>query len=292
MTFPKMLARANTFADTWDEKHAVFMKNPALDGTRSKIERANYHLEQIDIAIGQIWAAERQNSAESHPCHKMEGMQLIVFRPHSTPVDPSLSLMVGDFIHNTRSALDHLVFQLAVLNCAPPESAKKTAFPVFLDAKEFKGIRTRRLVPFISSPAVAEIEKLQPYASGRREKDLLWVLSQLDIIDKHRLLIITKMKMQPTGFTMTTASGEQATMYLPVGEWKPAEAGTELLRFDLSGSSLPQGELKVQIQTAMTIQIEKSGLVCDGTVIQAVLHDCIQHTADIIDSFGRMFFSE
>lgn len=268
------------------------MRNSALDGARAKIERTNHHLQQIDIAIGQLWASESENVSASLPCHRMEGQQLIVFRPHSAPVDPSLSLAVGDCIHNARSALDHLVFQLAILNSAPVESATKTSFPVCLTPHEFKNATRRKLAPFVGALALAEIEKLQPYSTGDKEQDILWVLSQLDIIDKHRLLIVTKSKVRPTGFTITTPNGQQASAYLPPHEWKPSDAGTELIRFDLTGSSLPPGKLNVQIITAMTIQIEKTGLICDGMIIQATLTDCIQHTVNIIDSFGRMFFSE
>ncbi len=198
--------------------------------------------------------------------------------------------MIGDFIHNLRSALDHLVFQLVVN--APPEAATRIAFPVCLKDAVFKDITRSKVAPFISATALAEIEKLQPYSTGQGERDILWILSQLDIIDKHRLLIVTKSKIRPTGFTVITPNGDQATAYLPPGDWKPSDAGTELIRFNLSGSVLPPGELKVQIQTAMTVQIEKSGLPCDGTVIQAVLSDCAQYVANIIGAFGRMFFSE
>jgi hypothetical protein len=266
--------------------------NPALDSPRAKIKRANHHLEQIDIAIGQLWAAESQNIPAPAPCHKMEGNHLIVFRAHSAPLDPSLSLTVGDFIHNTRSALDYLVFQLAILNNASVEAASRVSFPACLTRGEFRNAVRHKIAPFIGSAALAEIEKLQPYSTGDEERDILWVLSQLDIIDKHRLLIVTKSKVRPTGFTITTATGAQATAYLPPGQWKPSEAGTELIRFDLSSVSFPPGQMHVEIQTAMTVQIEKSGLICDGMIIQMALCDCIKHAVNIIDSFGKLFFSE
>jgi hypothetical protein len=268
------------------------MKNQALDSPRAKIQRANHHLEQIDIAIGELWAAESQKVPTDLPCYKMEGQYLIVFRTHSAPVAPSFSLTVGDFIHNTRSALDHLVYQLAILNSASIDAASRTSFPACLTTEEFKNASRRKIAPFISATALAEIEKLQPYSTGDGESDILWVLSQLDIIDKHRLLIVTQSKVRPTGFTITSPDGREATAYLPPGEWKPSEAGTELIRFDLSQAYLPPGEMHVKINTAMTVQIENSGLICDGMIIQAALKDCIQHAVNIIDSFGKMFFSE
>jgi hypothetical protein len=97
------------------------MKNPSLDGARAKIERAIHHFKQLDAAIEQLFINERNGSAAAPPAYeyKPDRQELIVSRPHSTPLDPLLPLLVGDCIHNARSALDHLVFQLAVLNNAP-----------------------------------------------------------------------------------------------------------------------------------------------------------------------------
>jgi hypothetical protein len=269
------------------------MKSECLDGARFKIDRAIDHLKNLDIAIGQLWASESKiTSAEAVPPYKTEGEDLIVFRPHSAPVNPSFSLIVGDFVHNVRSSLDHLVYQLAILNKASSEGASKTSFPVCLTHGEFTNATRKKVAPFIGPRALTELEKLQPYSTGNGKRDILWILSQLDIIDKHRLLIVTKSKVRPINFTVTTRDGNDAFCELPVGEWKSSEAGTELLRFQLSAVSLPPGEVKVKIGTAMTVQIEQSGLSCDGTIIQLVLENCISYTANIIDQFGRMFFSE
>ncbi len=267
--------------------------NSSLTGARAKIERARYHFKQIEDAICQLWAAEAENPSTALPCHKVEGQHVIVFQPHSTPVDPALSLMLGDCIHNARSALDHLAFQLTILNGASGEAASKISFPACLTHGEFKNATRNKIAPFISALALAEIEKLQPYSTGDGVQDILWVLSQLDIIDKHRLLIVTQCKVRPTGFTVTVPSGEEATCYLPPREWKPSEVGAELIRFDLSQSVLPgPGKVHLKVTTAMTVQIEKTGLVCDGLLIQAILNDSIQYVIDVIDSFGRTFFSE
>lgn len=268
------------------------MKNPALDGARAKIDRAVHHLREIDDAIGKLWAAETKNVSTAPPRHKMEGNHLVVFRQHSAPVDPSFSLSVGDFIHNTRSSLDHLVYQLALLNNAPAKAAAKSSFPIHLTHGKFQNATAEKVAPFINPTALADIEKLQPYSTGKREEDILWILSQLDIIDKHRLLIVTKSKVRPVQFKITLPDGRVASDSLPDGEWKPSETGTEFIRFDLSGISTTPGDMKVEIGAAMTVQIEKSGLSCDGRIIQLVLQDCINYAVAIVNAFGKKFFSE
>jgi hypothetical protein len=43
---------------------------------------------------------------------------------------------------------------------------------------------------------------------------------------------------------------------------------------------------------AATVQIEGTGLICDGQIVQLTLSDCIQHVTNIVDGFGRLFFGE
>jgi hypothetical protein len=86
-------------------------------------------------------------------------------------------------------------------------------------------------------------------------------------------------------------SGTNGSQHSPEGGvWKPAEAGTELMRFQLTALSIPPGQVKVKIGTAMTVQIEKSGLSCDGMIIQMVLQNCINYVADINNAFGGFSF--
>ena len=92
--------------------------------------------------------------------------------------------MAGDAVHNARSALDHLAWGLVIRDGGAP--TRYTAFPIAKDAlagnkaingENLKGVRgaTREMV-----------RALQPWAGG---DDKLWRLHQLDIHDKHKLLI-------------------------------------------------------------------------------------------------------
>jgi hypothetical protein len=68
------------------------MKNSVLDGARAKIERAMDHLTQIDIAVGQMLIDDRDKAVSAIPTHeyKPDSQELIVTRPHSTPLNPTL----------------------------------------------------------------------------------------------------------------------------------------------------------------------------------------------------------
>lgn len=261
-----------------------------LDGAWAKLDRARHHFDTLHSCIAQLLTPKEDIATAKHE-YNDETRELIIFQPKATRSDPSFPLLVGDCIHNARSALDHLVYQLAILNNAPASAAEKTAFPIYLTPEKFRQNVVRKVAPFISSAALAEIEKLQPYATGNAgTDDVLWVLSQLDIIDKHRLLLVTVSKFRPTSFVLTLPHGEVWDIDLDPGEWKASVDNAEIMRFDLSRMITQPGKVNVKIKTASTIQIENAGMVCDGAPVEAVLSDCIRHAVSIVGRFQEMFF--
>jgi hypothetical protein len=214
--------------------------------------------------------------------------------PQPPVIDPNLPLIVGDCIHNLRSALDHLVFQLAILKGTGTEAAAKTAFPIYLTAKSFKNFVDSRVAPFIERNALTEIERLQPYARGNAgEQDIIWVLSQLDIIDKHRLLVVAVHMFRPFRIAVT-GNAPLVMRDFAQEDWKAAKDGAEIVTFDMSQalSSPTPSEMHVDIITASTVQIVNTGLVCDGMPVQQVLSDSMAFVTSIVDGFGAKFFGE
>jgi hypothetical protein len=182
------------------------MNNPALDSVREKIRRARDHFDAIRAAL-KLTLGSKPESETTTIDVALEGQQVISKFRKAEPLDPSLPLLIGDCIHNLRSALDHLAYQLAVLNGTGAIAAEKTMFPVCLTKDGQAGFdeRVRRsLEPFISNAALAEIEKCQPYKAYPipHEADI-WVLHRLDIIDKHRLLLVARDQFAATQFWFT-----------------------------------------------------------------------------------------
>jgi hypothetical protein len=48
--------------------------------------------------------------------------------------------------------------------------------------------------------------------------------------------------------------------------------------------------VKVEVTTAKTVQIQQTGLVCDGTILLEVLRDCLNHTGLTLNHFAALFF--
>jgi len=101
-----------------------------------------------------------------------------------------LGLFIGDFLHNLRSALDHLAYELAVAYTHPlPDRAAETSeFPIFwkgpMDARQ-----EQAKIGCVHPNAAKLINAIQPHHKGSKYKeDPFWILNELERIDKHRTL--------------------------------------------------------------------------------------------------------
>lgn len=98
------------------------------------------------------------------------------------------SLVLGDALHNLRSAFDNVMWALATLDGAEPMRPNQVTFPVTKSNSEW----TARMRSLESVPPVylERVRALQAWAEGiEPEQSMLWLLSQVDNIDKHRGLI-------------------------------------------------------------------------------------------------------
>jgi hypothetical protein len=261
----------------------------SLVGVQRKIERADKHFNEIDSTIEALLSAEA-NAARTAPVeYQPERKHLVVSHPKTKAIDPMLPLVIGDCIHNFRSALDHLSFQLAVANNKGAEAEAHISFPICLSQKEFDSIAKKRLAPFIDGKALAAIQELQPYQTGRADCDPLWVLSQLDIIDKHRLLVVITRRLRPTGFVVKLATGEHFATQID-SDWQPMEDGAEIIRFDLSRVIYAEGEMQVKVDVSAQVCFKDTDLFCDGREVRGVLATLRREVNSIVGDFGVRFF--
>jgi hypothetical protein len=269
------------------------MESPKLSNVRDKIDRAKHHLDDIDAALKVVLGTETNTQLPIAYDFDLDRKQLIINLTKCQPIDPTLPLMIGDCIHNLRSALDHLVYRLALENQVSHIAANKTFFPIYLDKTQFDERVEKLVKPFISASVLAEIEKSQPYSAyDVPEEADIWILSRLDIIDKHRLLIVAGHKFAPTAFHVSIPNGEQVHEVIPNPEWKSMKDGAEVIRFDLSQMPNPPSKMSVHVQMVTTVQFVDTGLACDGTLVQDALRQCLGIVSAIVRDFGKQFFYE
>jgi hypothetical protein len=99
-----------------------------------------------------------------------------------------ISLMLGDFLHNLRCALDHS------LTAIDPKAGRRTNFPASLTEAEFEKWAEAWRESGGSEEPIRAIRARQPFlaADGRDPEDfVLRIVARLNNADKHRLLNLT-----------------------------------------------------------------------------------------------------
>lgn len=148
-------------------------------GALLKLERAQTHLGELDYAVFR-YLRQRRYSITLIQDFETEraGFELTL----KEPPPPQIGVILGDAIHNLRAALDHVIAANAL---AAGKTAKGTAFPIGKDCTDFEQ-RALDSARKAGPEAVAVCSELKPYRGGN---DSLVDLHELDIVDKHRLLI-------------------------------------------------------------------------------------------------------
>jgi len=186
----------------------------ALGGVLAKLRRAGRHLAELDLEVTRY--------VENHPYvpviesypdpdfpAESDWVAFSVAARHVRPLPEAVYLSAGDAVHNIRAALDYLAWQLVLVSGQTP--GKRTEFPIFLDKPKD---RDRDGIPILMNPhptglaaRLLDAQWLQPYHAREPKRHPLFVLYDLDRIDKHRHLNI-----------ITSAAGKGRTILrLPDG---------------------------------------------------------------------------
>jgi hypothetical protein len=108
-----------------------------LRGIRLKVQRAKDQIEFLNKEVSAFLGNTSYLPALSYH----GDTQSFSVRMHITAECPTMwSILAGEVLHNLRSALDHAVYELVILNTGTPPPSKsrsRNQFPIFVDAAEF-----------------------------------------------------------------------------------------------------------------------------------------------------------
>jgi hypothetical protein len=195
-------------------------------------------------------------------------------KPFEVPLH-DWSLVLGDAIHNMRSALDHIAYALALKYLSARNIRKlpdrRTSFPLLgiPNSGQFDSATTN-----IEAAARDEIERLQPY--NRRNR--LWFLSELDVADKHHKLVIHSARLSATG-PITVSAGQ-------IVEFGFTDGGVITLDQATGKPTEQQLQPNLSLSITLEVQLPRTGESMPLAVIQEV-HDFIGR--DVIPAFARFF---
>jgi len=210
-----------------------------------KVDRADYHFQVLKDEI-LAWNQSNPYSLERKRNSNGSRHSLVISAINPPPVD-RWSLLIGDLIHNLRSALDHLVYALAIRNDLKLEEIRNLQFPICDTPHGFKRQIGRNRLKGIAHAVRAQIECFQPYLRDRGKTErLLALLRDLDDIDKHRLLHVVL--AQPYAYQVEDLSVPATILF----DTYPIENGSEIV---IITPVVPDIEFKYKFKGTINIAI-------------------------------------
>jgi hypothetical protein len=161
-----------------------------LEAIFDRLARAEEHLETIKSELLSYYHSDPYSmSAKYEPDD--DGATVTPTDGWVEPIPVRLNTLLGEFVHDLRSALDHLARQLVIQNGGKPAPNAEISFPI-LAKRPIAKKQGKNPLPNLgaggASPEAREvIDDAQPYKLGESYRTHpLWVLHKLWNIDKHR----------------------------------------------------------------------------------------------------------
>jgi len=222
-----------------------------LADSRLKIKRADKNIADTKQRIDLVTGLDGQTSRrEVHPDAKA---QTIHYELTKLDELPEIALIVGDAIHNLKTALDYgwnhtiAIFSKGMIG-------KFSKFPVYPSVDDLegalKGIHIDTAIPQLFKLMMCDIK---PYRGG---DDFLWAIHHYDISDKHRLLIPTTNYGNVSGIK----AGDQSDIWTLGGE------------LSKSFRVVLVGDLKIKDDGRVSVEI----VFKDGPLKSLELFECLQ----------------
>ncbi len=254
---------------------------------QAKLRRADEHLNSFLAKIEDFNKRQPYDITRKRNADQTE-LAVTVHFHEPFPVE-DLGLMLGDAIHCLRSALDHMIYAIAIKQSGvdPPPGAKVLQFPIVSDpAKSFNSDARWRLQDLRQNPAIlTAVEGLQPNnrpeVEGRR---VLAILDELDATDKHRLLNVVIASQRGSNFTILGQPIPHRGQ-VTIG---PLKDGAEVFRL-FGNAPLPpdvdvKPDLKVEIHVPHSPASDGSDSSQIWGLVQAIKHE-VEYAIATLDPF-------
>jgi hypothetical protein len=251
-----------------------------MESVDAKMIRAYETIEVLDREINEWFATIQFNiipkTAPDQPC------PWLVVWPSDYIPPPRLSVLLGECVHNMRSAVDNLVCALA-RTITPHCKCRDLAFPLYKNLAEWneKAAKPLKGIP----PAAKEIiRQLQPWSEGITPHPLT-ILNKLSNIDKHRGLNFTLPHNRNATFVIHCNNGA----VLQVQADKPlylGEAQTFVLPID---KKLIEPSARIQSSGTLVLTFQEESAWDDISVIHT-LRNCFDHIETKVIQKLKPFF--
>jgi hypothetical protein len=266
-----------------------------MDMVRSvglKIDRAAAQAQVLCKEVSD-WTTTNPIAVEVQLRENRHGYRVIQKEYAIAPPLEQWGLVLGECIHNLRSALDNLAYALARLQQDPPARPGRIAFPIFKDRQQFLS-NGKQNIDQLPTVAAGRIEQLQPFQRDdpndptTPDQDPLLQLQWLSNTDKHRVPTVALVSITEwSNFaTMKFFTDEDADANVPpdVTYWAgPLSPGTVLMEW----------KTNCPIESVTGGHTAKSAVFFEGVhgAVPLIEHiqGLVQYTATLANQFGEFF---
>jgi hypothetical protein len=252
-----------------------------LDGCWAKIERAKELIANLNIEnTALVNSGNYTIVGENQPDRQRYAFKLL-----GPSVPLRIAVLAGEVVHHLRSAFDHVIWALAKKNGIDDDV--RVQFPVCDSSEKFEEAVRRGIIRGVSIADRPLIEALQPYRASDPANSILRILHDLDVTDKHKLLVVVTHALV-LGNTLTITKNDNPApdfgIELPpartdsqgrlVAEYPWAiEDGIEVHWVPLRGPANPGFEMKTN--ATIPIAFERVGTITRGPIIPILEQLCL-----------------
>jgi len=213
-------------------------------GVELKLARAKMHAQEFGKSVTE-WQSHPL-SAHGEISDDRRIYKLVLDDFATAPPVELWGMLIGDCIHNLRSALDNLCFSAARLKCDPPTDERAIQFPIFSTRQAYqdKAKPTLKQLPKLAVDLIEHFQPFQKSTADEIQRHSLMMLQHLSNQDKHRIPQVALLRVHQSDHRqeLTFESDSDAEEWLAAAphiviEGGPVWAGSTLISVTCSRSA-------------------------------------------------------
>jgi hypothetical protein len=240
-------------------------------GSRLKVKRAERHIEEVKSLFGHFL---KTDFCKVHIEVDPDTGNNLLKLDSIAKAPPEIALAVGDAIHNLRTAMDHVAFDIL------GTTADWISFPVGKKRDDVIATRQHRAIK-AAIPDLADFiaDTIKPYLGG---DFALWEIGTLDNLDKHRLTLPVVSIQALTGVSAEDENGNRFTNNtLVVGEGGVLRAISTYAKMKITSYGNPAADI-----------LFGKGTAAEGKPVIPTLAEFAQLTLQAINALETFHFGK
>lgn len=250
------------------------MPIPPFGASRLKLKRAVHHIASLDLLSQDYSSRAVLTPYEAD----RKGVMILHRYRWSEPLPCDVPSIIGDALHNIRSALDLMLCDVARMQGKSPSMMR---YPFAMDVHALRDRLKEKPYPKLGNDINAAIIATKPFKQGG--DSALRGLHDLDVLDKHETLLLVS-EVIPKAMRFIDG---QLSDPPPNQQWMSAS-------FSEAATAWTNADMPVYTPTPVRGQVRLffgPGLPLSGEPVLETLNACLKVSTEIIESFAAKFGS-